>query len=63
MGMTQEHLLHDYASYTMGVYIYLLYGVILGIESPSEMEESMSEANQELEWGSHAGYVAVSTQR
>ena len=61
MGMTQEHLLHDYASYTMGVYIYLLYGVALGIESPPDMDESVSEDSQYPQWGAESDYdTAVS---
>lgn len=47
MGATQEHLLHDYASYTMGVFIYLLYGVVLGIYSPPRVEETASEEDQD----------------
>lgn len=30
MAFTQAHLLHDYATYTFGFYLYLLYGVFLG---------------------------------
>lgn len=29
-GLSQNHLIHDYASHTLGVYIYLLYGCLLG---------------------------------
>jgi O-antigen ligase len=63
MGATQAHLLHDYASYTMGVYIYLLYGVVLGIKPPLETEESEFEESQDLEWGSETAYARASTHR
>jgi hypothetical protein len=63
MGVTQEHLLHDYASYTMGIYIYLFYGVVLGIESPSETEEFVLEETQDPEWGPESGYATASGQR
>jgi hypothetical protein len=47
MGITQEHFLHDYASHTMGIYLYLLYGVGLGTlrtkETPHEPIETSSE--------------------
>jgi O-antigen ligase len=63
MGVTQEHLLHDYASHTMGVYIYLLYGVVLGTASPPQIEESVSEENQDPQLGSESGYAIASSQR
>jgi len=30
MALTQSHLLNDYATYTLGFYLYLLYGVFIG---------------------------------
>lgn len=30
IALTQSHLLHDYATHTLGFYIYLLYGVFIG---------------------------------
>lgn len=30
MALTQSHLLHDYATHTLGFYIFLLYGVFIG---------------------------------
>lgn len=63
IGVTQEHLLHDYASHTMGVFIYLLYGVMLGIELPRDMEESESDDQAALPWGAEAGYANASGHR
>jgi O-Antigen ligase len=36
IAVTQVHLLHDYATYTFGFYIYMLYGVFLGVYWNSE---------------------------
>lgn len=63
IGVTQEHLLHDYASHTMGVFIYLFYGLMLGIESPCDIEESESDESDELQWGDEAGYASASGDR
>ncbi|MEW6607570.1 MAG: O-antigen ligase family protein [bacterium] len=30
IGITQAHLLHDYATYTFGFYLFLIYGAIMG---------------------------------
>lgn len=60
IGVTQEHLLHDYASHTMGVFIYLFYGIMLGIESPLERDEYVLEEGAESLWEAEADYVNVS---
>lgn len=31
IGISQEHFLHDYASYTMGFFLYLFYGLAFGV--------------------------------
>jgi len=60
IGMTQEHLLHDYASHTMGVFIYLFYGIMLGIESPFEKDELAIEEGTASAWEAETGYANVS---
>jgi O-antigen ligase len=60
IGMTQEHLLHDYASHTMGVFIYLFYGIMLGIGPPFEENESTIEESVEASWDAESGYANIS---
>ncbi|MBV5328264.1 MAG: O-antigen ligase family protein [Chlorobium sp.] len=44
IGVTQDHLLHDYSSYTMGFYLYLLYGVFAGMRWTKEDQLNLSNS-------------------
>lgn len=43
MGISQDHLLHDYASNTMGVLLYLIYGVGIGTIQHNHKEVSTEQ--------------------
>lgn len=46
MGLSQEHLLHDYASYTLGVFLYLFYGLAFGVRWTTGEEVAPAQVRQ-----------------
>lgn len=44
MGLTQDHLLHDYSGHQTGVFLYFIYGVAVAMQAAAPLEERVSQA-------------------